>query len=266
MLSSVDPWDKVAEGYAKTTMRLFQGYIERALQLVELSRESRILDVACGPGTLALHAANSVNSVDAIDFSESMISILNENIESQKFSNIKTKCADAQNLPYEDGSFDAAFSMFGLMFFPDRMKGYSEMYRTLKPGGKVLVSSWAPVSQSPAMQAMFGAIRAMKPEIPEPQTVIDSLENADFFKNELKNAGFRDVEIHLVTKEFPVVSIERFWHDMVEGSAPIVMMRNNMKSVEWKEKERIALQYLEKTLTSMPTSLSSDAWFGCGIK
>ena len=266
MLSSVEPWDLVAEGYSKVTMSLFQGYVGRALQLAKLSRENRILDVACGPGTLALEAAGLVDSVDAIDFSESMIRMLGKNIEDKKFSNIKAKCGDGQNLPYKDSLFDAAFSMFGLMFFSDRMKGYSEIYRTLKPGGRILVSSWAPVSQSPAMQVMFGAVRAMKPEMPELQTDVESLENADFFKNELKNSGFRNIETHLVTKEFPVVSIEHFWRDMIKGSAPIVMMKNNMQPDEWKEKEKIALQYLEETLTSMPTSLSSDAWLGYGIK
>ncbi len=92
MLSSVDPWNMVAEGYSKTTMRLFQGYIERALQLADLSEKNCILDVACGPGTLALQAANLVSSVYAIDFSESMIAILEKNIERNKVGNIETEC------------------------------------------------------------------------------------------------------------------------------------------------------------------------------
>jgi len=266
MLSTVAPWDMVAEGYAKTTMKLFQGYVERAIELAELSEESCILDVACGPGTLALQAANLVSSVHAIDFSEAMIAILQAHIGSNKIGNIETTCGDGQDLPYEDDLFDVAFSMFGLMFFPDRKRGYSEIYRTLKPGGKILVSSWAPVSRSPAMQAMFGAVRAMKPEIPEPQTNMESLENPDFLKNELTNAGFRDIEVHSVTKTFPVISIETFWRDMLEGSAPILMMKNSMQPSEWKEKEKIALQHLESTITTVPSSLSSDAWFGYGIK
>jgi len=266
MLSSTAPWDLVAEGYARTTMKLFHGYTESALQIAELSGDSCILDVACGPGTLALQAANSVKSVHAIDFSESMIGILEENIRSEKIDNINTTCGDGQDLPYENDLFDAAFSLFGLMFFPDRMKGYAEIYRTLKPGGKIIVSSWAPVSQSPAMQTMFGAIKAMNPDIPEPQTMIDSLENADFFEGELKKSGFRDIRIHIVTKDFPVTSIKQFWNDMVDGSAPIVMMKNTMQTDEWEEKEKVALQYLEKRLNSLPASLSSDALIAYGIK
>ena len=70
MLRTVESWNMVAESYAKTTMCLFQGYVESALELAELSKESRVLDVACGPGTLALQAAELAHSIYAVDFSD----------------------------------------------------------------------------------------------------------------------------------------------------------------------------------------------------
>jgi len=266
LLSSVEPWDLVAENYAKITMQLFKGYAEHAIELADISKEYNVLDVACGPGTLALQIAPHVNSVKAIDFSETMVDTLKQNIKQTDITNIDVTCGDGQNLSYNDESFDVAFSMFGLMFFPDRDKGYAEIYRTLKPNGKILVSSWAPVSQSPAMLAVFGAIRAMNPDIPAPQIDIESLENSDFFKKELVKSGFKDVEIHLVTQNFPVQSIENFWSDMVKGHAMIVMMKKNMSANEWEEKEEKALQYLKETLVDTPASLSCDAWIGYGIK
>jgi len=266
MLSTIAPWDAVAGGYAETTMKVFERYNEKALQLAELSENSRILDVACGPGTLALEAADRVRSVHAIDFSQSMVDIFHKTVKERGIDNIEIHCGDAQDLPFDDGSFDAAFSMFGLMFFPDRAKGYSEIHRTLKPGGKVIISSWAPVSQSPAMKAMFGAVRAIKPEMPEPQTDVESLENPEFFRKELERAGFNDVTIHAMTMELPVNSVADFWRDMVRGSAPLVMLQKSMSEEEWQEKECVALEYLNKTLTEIPTSLTSDAWLGYGRK
>lgn len=266
MLSTIAPWDAVAGGYAETTMKIFERYNEKALELAQLSENSRILDVACGPGTLALDAAGRVNSVSAIDFSEAMVGIFSETIKARGIDNIEIHCGDAQELPFDNESFDAAFSMFGLMFFPDRSRGYAEIMRTLKPGGKIIISSWAPVSQSPAMQTMFGAVKAIKPEMPEPQTDVESLENPEFFRKELENAGFKDVSIHAVTMAFPVNSIDEFWRDMVRGSAPLVMLQKSMSQEEWREKERVALEYLDKTLTTLPASLTSDAWLGCGRK
>lgn len=116
------------------------------------------------------------------------------------------------------------------------------------------------------MQAMFGALRAMNPDIPEPQSDIKSLENPEVIIEELSAAGFTDTRVHLVTKHFPVTSLREFWLGMVKGSAPIVMMKNSMQAEEWVEKEKIAINFLEQTFAPMPESFSSDAWIGCGLK
>lgn len=266
ILSTVTPWEMVAEGYAETTMKLFQSYTEKALEVANLSKESAILDVACGPGTLPLLAAGKVNSIHAIDFSESMINLFKEEVEVRELEKIEVHCGDGQELPFSDEMFDVAFSMFGLIFFPNRNKGYSEIYRTLKPGGQIVISSWAPVSDSPVMQTMFGALKAMKPEIPEPQSDIESLENPGFFKTELQNAGFKQVEIIPVEGEYPISDVEEFWTDMVKGSAPLIMMKNGMPPEAWKEKECVALAYLGEKLPKLPTVLTAKAWLGCGIK
>lgn len=266
MLSTVTPWDMVAEGYAETTMKLFQSYAEKALEIAEISAGNAILDVACGPGTLPLLVSGKVKSVHAIDFSESMVKVFREAVNAEGLDNIEIHCGDGQQLPFSDGMFDVAFSMFGLMFFPDRNKGYSEIYRTLKPGGKIVTSSWAPVSDSPVMRAMFGALKAMKPDIPEPKTDIESLENPEFFKRELQNAGFKQVNIVSVEGEYPISGLKEFWIDMAKGSAPIVMMQQSMSPEEWQEKERIALAYLGENLPKLPSVLTARAWLGYGVR
>ncbi len=266
MLSTVTPWEAVAEGYAETTMKVFRGYAEKAIKLAKITPQCNILDIACGPGTLSLLAKDQARSIQAVDFSKAMIGILNRSITTNSIKNINTMCCDAQDLPFQDESYDAAFSMFGLMFFPDRQRGYAEVYRTLKPRGKVIISSWAPIAQSPAMQIMFGAMRAMKPELSEPQSDLESLENPEFFKQELINAGFKEVEIHLISETFPVESVDDFWQGILKGSAPIVMMKNSMSSIEWQEKERVALAFLHENIGTLPTGLSSDAWLAYGVK
>lgn len=202
-----------------------------------------------------------------IDFSEAMLDIFRQHAELAGHQNIIIRHGDAQALPYADEMFDAAFSMFGLMFFPDRSKGFAEIHRTLKLGGSIVVTSWAPVDHSPAMQMMFGALKAIKPDLPEPQRSVATLENPDVFKQELLDAGFREVKIQRITKAaFPVESIPVFWDDMVKGSAPIQMLKKSMGETAWLEQEVLAIKYLEENLPSVPTTLSSDAWLGLGIK
>ncbi|MDD5056332.1 MAG: methyltransferase domain-containing protein [Sideroxydans sp.] len=267
LLSAIEPWDLVADGYAETTMIAFEQFADEAIAASKLKPGATVLDVACGPGTLALKLAHHAAKIHGIDFSESMLAVFRRKIEQAGHRNIELHCGDAQTLPYPDAMFDAAFSLFGLMFFPDRKKGFAEIHRTLKPGGSIAVTSWAPVDRSSAMQTMFGALRAINPDLPQPQRSVTTLENPDVFKQEMLDAGFRNVEIHSVCKAaFPVNSIAEFWQDMVKGSAPITMMKKSMDEAIWREKEKLAIRYLEETLTTLPTKLSSEAWLGVGVK
>ena len=212
--STTEPWNLVADGYAETTMQMLAQYAEVAIAASKLKPDAIVLDVACGPGTLALMAAREVKEVHGIDFSESMLAIFCQNAARSGHTNITMCHGDAQILPYPNEMFDAAFSMFGLMFFPDRHKGFAEIHRTLKPGGTIAATSWAPVDQSPAMQTMFGALRAIKPDLPEPQRVVATLENPDVFKQEMLDAGFSQVKSAASPKHsqsHPYLNYGRAW-------------------------------------------------------
>ena len=265
-LSACEPWNLVADGYAETTMIVFEQFADEAIAASKLKPNSTVLDVACGPGTLALRLAQHAEQVHGIDFSEAMLAVFRNKIEQAEHRNIALHCGDAQTLPYADSTFDAAFSLFGLMFFPDRQRGFAEIYRTLKPGGSIALTSWAPVDESPLMQIMFGALRAMRPEMPQPQRAIATLENPGVFKQEMEDAGFRNIEIRRITKSFPVTNIPEFWEFMVKGSAPIQLMKKGMGEAEWREKEKVALKYLSTELPDLPTELTSDAWLGVAVK
>jgi ubiquinone/menaquinone biosynthesis C-methylase UbiE len=266
MLSTVAPWDLVAEGYTDTTMGMFRGYVDAALEFVPLCRDSQVADIACGPGTLSLVAAKQTASVKALDFSENMLAMLRKGMEEQNIENIEPYQGDGQELPFDDESFDAAFSMFGLMFFPDRPKGFAELFRTLKPGGRVCVSSWAPVDQSPMMAVMFGAMQKIKPDIPDPRHDLGSLENPDVLAAELRNAGFKDVVIHHVTKNSEITSAQHSWDEMVKGSAPVLMLKSSMPDQIWRERSTLAVDHIAKTVGPVPASLTATAYLGVGTK
>jgi ubiquinone/menaquinone biosynthesis C-methylase UbiE len=218
------------------------------------------------PGTLGLIAARTASKVHGIDFSEAMLAIFKQKSDVAGHDHIALHCGDAQTLPYADATFDAAFSLFGLMFFPDRKQGFSEIFRTLKPGGRIAVTSWAPMDQSPAMTTMFGVLRAIKPELPQPQRSVATLENPDVFRQEMIDVGFRNVEIRTLTQGFAITSIPEFWNFMVKGSVPLVMMKKAMGDELWRKKERIALDYLAEALAGKQGEVTSDAWLGVGMK
>jgi SAM-dependent methyltransferase len=226
---------------------------------------TKAIDIACGPGTTTLLIAPAVRQVTAVDFSAAMLGELRRNIVAVKAANIEIVEADGQALPFQDNSFDIGISMFGLMFFPDRGKGFAELCRVLGPGGHALVSSWAPAEQSPLMRTVFAALQADGAPASD-MGRLSGLEDRTVFESEMSDAGFTDIRIEAVTHGLEVESVERFWRDMVGGMAPITLMKHHASHEEWSAIENRALERLHSAVPELPTTLTSTAYIAIGRK
>lgn len=261
-----EPWNDVADGYADEAPRITGPFSVRAAELANLTDVSRVVDVACGPGITTLHVAPRVAKVTAVDFSPAMLARLVGRLDDLSLGNVEVLQGDGQALPLASDSFDAAFSMFGLMFFPDRGKGYSELLRVLTPGGTAVVSSWAPVSDSPLMGLMFGALRAADPSRPEPRYDLESLENPAVLATELATAGFDEVTVVRHTHSVAFNDAADLWDGIVRSSAPVVMLRKALGEAAWAEQTGKALAYLEDALRGGTREASTTAFLGVGRK
>jgi ubiquinone/menaquinone biosynthesis C-methylase UbiE len=221
------PWDLVSSAYAEEVVPLFEAFSREALRRVAPGPSSRIIDVACGPGTLSVLAAQAGHRVEAIDFSPQMIEQLTRRIGPLP---IHAQVADGQALPFSDDTFDAGFSMFGLMFFPDRAAGLAELSRVLRPGAKAVVSSWPPLDNIAVFAAMFAAIReAMFKALgspPAPQTEAP-LGTVEACRAEM-SASFDDVEVQQFATVQTAASADALWDTFTRTMAPIVMMKKNL--------------------------------------
>jgi ubiquinone/menaquinone biosynthesis C-methylase UbiE len=262
----VEPWDLVAEGYAAEADRVMAPFSLRAAELAKLGADARVIDVAAGPGTLVLQLAARVASVTAVDFSAEMNAQLQARGAQSGLSNIRVVQADGQALPLPDASFDAAFSMFGWMFFPDRAQGLRELHRVLRPGGTLVVSSWAPLARSPLMAAMFGALRAADETFVTPAYNPDSLENPERLASELRAGGFATVSVQEHTTTLAFDAVDALWSRMTRSSAPLVSLRKRLGEALWRERSELARAYLLRELGSGSLALSTTAWLGYGVR
>lgn len=209
-------WDSVAESYTAHIAPVFERYADDALKLVSPGR--RVLDVATGPGTLALIASARGHDVTAVDFSPEMIERLNAEAKRRDIT-VNASVGDGTALQLPDGTFDAAFSMFGLIFFPDRAKGLSELRRTVRRGGRVLISSWAPFESIPFFSAFYGALGEMFPMPGGPPPPV--LATPEDCLREFKAAGFTDVQVHRRTHAFEELSFDAYWKWFPSACAPL---------------------------------------------
>jgi demethylmenaquinone methyltransferase / 2-methoxy-6-polyprenyl-1,4-benzoquinol methylase len=139
-------FDRIAGRYdllnSLMTAGLHHSWRERAADRAELSAGDAVLDVCCGTGDLAFELAARVSPdghVVGCDFSEPMLDLAREKADKQGAPGVRFEWADALQLPYDAGRFDAVTVGFGLRNFADRDLGLREMTRVLKPGGRLIV-------------------------------------------------------------------------------------------------------------------------------
>lgn len=260
------PWDLVAPAYAEEVVPLFEAFAREALRIVAPPAGSRIVDVACGPGTLAVVAAQAGHQVDAIDFAPAMIGGLTARTHALGITAIEPRVGDGQALPFANATFDAGFSMFGLMFFPDRAKGFAELRRVLRPGGKALVSSWCTLDDIPVFRAMMDAVRdamfrAMGSPPPPPQPA-GPLTTADECCGEM-SASFADVEVHQVSTTQHAPSADAMWQNLVRTMAPIALMKKNL-GVRFAAVDQAARAAIRRVVGDGPASVTLTANFTVG--
>jgi ubiquinone/menaquinone biosynthesis C-methylase UbiE len=116
---------------------------EQLAEAMDLRAGQTVLDIAAGNGNFTLAAARRWCDVTSTDYVESLLQHGRQRADAEGFS-VKFQKADAEALPFADGSFDAVASTFGGMFSPDQSRTASEMLRVCRSGGRIGLANWTP--------------------------------------------------------------------------------------------------------------------------
>lgn len=258
-------WDLVAGAYASEVAPSFEAYAHDALERVGVGAGAAIADIATGPGTLALLAARRGARVDALDFSPDMLARLRERLAAAELTGVTTHQGDGMALPFKDASYDAAFSMFGLFMFPDRARGFAELWRVLRPGAQAAVTSWQPPTQAPTLLALFEELHELMPEMLFGQAD-GPLTDARVFAAEMGDAGFEDVEVVELIHAMPAESTQAFVASVGRSCAPVALLAENLGPERWGAIEADLCQKLSARIGDGPHEVTMPAWLGLGTR
>lgn len=199
MFTNSEAWSQTAKGYLTLSKYITLKHGIKAIEVsglkiaIQEHQKLRILDIACGPGDLGIEIAklaveNNTNLlVTSTDFAEEMISLAKKH--SSEYNKLN-ECLvmDGNKLEFADSTFDFTFSLFGVFFFPERKKSMKEIFRTLKKGGKAIITFWKdfPHVMKETMEE-FGMKKGHGSH--------DDINNEELMIADLKESGFEKVEI-----------------------------------------------------------------------
>jgi len=116
---------------------------ESLAEAADIRSGERVLDVAAGNGNATLAAARRFAEVTSTDYVSALLDKGRARAAAEGLQ-VNFRIADAEDLPFEDGSFDAALSTFGAMFTPDHTRPAREMLRVVRAGGRIGLANWTP--------------------------------------------------------------------------------------------------------------------------
>lgn len=179
---------------------LFQGWANQMAELAGLEADDEVLDVACGTGVLSIAAKRIAGSVTGLDLNPGMLTVANE-----KAPGIEWHQGNAESLPFDDESFDVVMSQFGLMLFESPETALREMWRVLRPGGRLHVAVFDSLDQLPAYATAADVYEQVAgPDIGNALRFPFSMGDVAELKRLLQRAGMSDpiVSTHGSTAHF----------------------------------------------------------------
>ena len=210
-----------AGNYAAVAEKISQAG-ELVIERSGLAPGMDLLDVACGTGNATIPAARAGARATGLDFSPELLAIARERA-SDAMVEVEWVEGDAQELPFEDASFDRVISTFGHMFAPDHRRMAHEMRRVCRPGGTIAVACWTPEG---AIGRMFRAIAELVP--PPPGGMPPILWGTEEHQCDLLGDGrFDRHEI-----EWQDESVESYAEFMLESFGPLLNARELLAARE----------------------------------
>lgn len=230
-----DLWSRVAADYDTFSQQVTLSFAEEAARFVELGPGVRVIDVAAGTGNFTFAAARRGAEVLATDFAPAMVELLRARAAEHGFGGrVRTAVMDGQALDVPDASFDVAASIFGLLFFPDHDKGIRELARVLVPGGRAVVSTWAPPPRG-EMSRLFGIALAKAmppapnaPAAPPPLPHWAKLGDAESFRRRFLENGFARAHVVELRHAWVFDRVEQLTETLPRSAPPAVAMFQSM--------------------------------------
>jgi SAM-dependent methyltransferase len=245
-----------AEAYDRFMGRYTPSLAVALADAVGVEPGARVLDVGCGPGGLAHELSTRVGAenVAAIDPAPQFAQACRD-----RNPGADVRVGVAEDLPWADGTFDAALSSLVIAFMSDPDQGVREMARVTKPGGRVAVCMWDIKSGGMTMLRMFwDAVRQVQPDV-QGELARPGTAEGDLLAR-FERAGLTDVATGMLTAHADYIGFNDFWEPFTFAVGPSGQHLRSMPA----EKQAQVRDACRAQLPDGPFGLDARAWYALG--
>ena len=171
---------------------------KRTITNLKLQAGAKVLDVGCGTGASALPAAQAVGKngfVVGVDLASRLLEQARTKAMAAGLDNVEFRQADMTALEYPDGNFDAVVSVFSIFFVPDMESLVRELWRMVRPGGKLAVTTWGPRIFEPAYSRWLAALGKERADLVTAFNPWDRITDVVSVRKLLQDGGIKDAEV-----------------------------------------------------------------------
>lgn len=261
-----ESWNNFSPGWKKwddLMMDFLKPNGNEIIRLINPKDGEVILDVASGTGEPGLTIATMIpnGKVVITDLADHMLEIANEHASQKGIKNIETLACDVCELPFADNTFDAISCRFGFMFFPEMQLAANEMYRVLKPGGRIATAVWSAPENNFWVTAIGGTInRNMQLPAPPPGAPgMFRCAKPGLLQDLFKQAGFKNTSEKEVIGKMRCGTADVYWNMMTEVAAPFVAALSKADEVMKEKIKREVYQLVSQKYPEGNVTIDSSA-------
>ncbi len=211
-LAITNVFNLVATQYDNPSLRFFPFCADKLVDYVKIKPSQKVLDIATGTGMVAMAAAQCLGNggrVQAIDLSKNMIHQAQANLKHAGLDNVDFHVMDAENLEFKSNYFDVITCSYGLFFMPDMSAALKSWLRVLKPGGKIIFTSFAPSAFQPLTEIFMKNLSEYGIVPPTPRWL--QLAEEDLCQQILTDNGFEAVQVTQAQLGYHLAKFEDWW-------------------------------------------------------